>query len=288
MHVYDHLCRRHHDDHHAVPNDDCVSDDPIDIICWKCSCGNSFKSEMVTNCDKLWNNSSPKEQHAHPFCNSINPSGRDKLLVAVVSLLVLLLERVVVVDVGDCDDCWFSSNLASIFTEATSLTTTATLYPCRFCNKCCNKVVFPDPKNLLKIVIGMMLDGGGLFFFFDWEEEEHLLVTNTTMINATLTAPWPWEGRRSLANQMAKPSRSFHELTEFAKRSTTFPTTKLWCRDDSGSLICRYFWLGTTWSSATVARVDGSLEVQLWMEIEVQLWVKKQLVGRRPGMHRKE
>ena len=33
MHVYDHLCRRHHDDHHAVPNDDCVSDDPIDIIC---------------------------------------------------------------------------------------------------------------------------------------------------------------------------------------------------------------------------------------------------------------
>mmetsp|Transcript_11473 Transcript_11473/g.10988 ORF Transcript_11473/g.10988 Transcript_11473/m.10988 type:complete len:295 (-) Transcript_11473:69-953(-) len=73
----------------------------------------------------LVNNSSAKEQQAHPFCNST---------VSPASLEISLL---------------------SMFTDATSFTITPMRTPSLFSNKCFNVDVLPDPKNPANNVIGI-------------------------------------------------------------------------------------------------------------------------------------
>mmetsp|Transcript_23733 Transcript_23733/g.53491 ORF Transcript_23733/g.53491 Transcript_23733/m.53491 type:complete len:247 (-) Transcript_23733:86-826(-) len=73
--------------------------------------------------------SSPSEQHAHPFCNWIVST------LPPPSVFCCL------------------TSLASIFTEATSLTTTPTLVSA-FSSQCFSRVVLPVPKNPLSNMTG--------------------------------------------------------------------------------------------------------------------------------------
>jgi hypothetical protein len=93
--------------------------------------------------------SSDREQQAQPFCNSTtSDDSNNKLLKGVV------IEWLVVSVTAVKEERMY---LASIFTEATSLMTTPTLYPPVFCKRFCNVEVLPDPRKPLSNVIGIIL-----------------------------------------------------------------------------------------------------------------------------------
>ena len=119
---------------------------PLDSITMK-----SYKSPRMSHiCSRpyiVWISSSDTLQQTQPFCNSTVSGFKDWIEVLSSTSLSSLFREL----------CWFRTSFASMFTEATSLTTQPILSPALFSNICFNMVVFPAPKKPLSKVTGMGL-----------------------------------------------------------------------------------------------------------------------------------
>mmetsp|Transcript_25590 Transcript_25590/g.48794 ORF Transcript_25590/g.48794 Transcript_25590/m.48794 type:complete len:204 (+) Transcript_25590:1329-1940(+) len=104
------------------------------------------RSPPLVNLSIEVNNSSLSEQHAHPFCSSTTPSAyaSRKLFPSTSAPFVL-------------ESLMLEINLASMLTEATSLTIVPILMLELFSNKCLRAEVLPEPRKPASRMVGMGL-----------------------------------------------------------------------------------------------------------------------------------
>mmetsp|Transcript_5306 Transcript_5306/g.13269 ORF Transcript_5306/g.13269 Transcript_5306/m.13269 type:complete len:223 (+) Transcript_5306:2833-3501(+) len=93
----------------------------------------------------LVNNSSAREQHAHPFCSSTTPSAYVSKSSSRVALLLTSAVALLAI------------NLASMFTAATSLTMVPILMLELFSKRCLSVDVLPEPRNPARRNVGIGL-----------------------------------------------------------------------------------------------------------------------------------
>mmetsp|Transcript_97 Transcript_97/g.207 ORF Transcript_97/g.207 Transcript_97/m.207 type:complete len:206 (+) Transcript_97:359-976(+) len=116
------------------------------------------RSPPLVNLSTEANNSSLREQHAHPFCSSTTPSAfASRKLFPSTSAPFLL------------GSLMLEINLASMLTEATSLTIVPILMLELFSNKCLRAEVLPEPRKPASRMVGMGLRAESLDVVVDVE-----------------------------------------------------------------------------------------------------------------------